>query len=344
MLQHYIRCRAADDGSHVLCINLRTGVVWCYLCDNEVVENSHNPQLEQNLGLLREPLFESKENGHAEPKAKARPPGGTAITFSGALVTSIAGLGVCGITNLGNTCYLNAAVQCMNHCQPLTSYFQLYFRPFLARRTTTRSHPLSRTFAALVGELWSGKQYVLWRYYSSQKCSAAIRPVEFVREIKRINPLFRGYAQQVSFWIHSIVPNDLKDSQEFLRCTLDRLHEELKEDGPTNGTKSQAVSPISLLYEGTLLSRVKCLRCGKVLEDARSILTCLQVSSTNDPFYDLSLSIPDDAMLSRLAKEGIGSSSSPLPPTRSSLFSRVGSWLMYCDGSSFDSCGLMLAW
>lgn len=32
-------------------------------------------------------------------------------------------IGINGIANLGNTCYLNAAVQCLLRIQPLTDYF-----------------------------------------------------------------------------------------------------------------------------------------------------------------------------------------------------------------------------
>ena len=33
------------------------------------------------------------------------------------------GKGLCGLQNLGNTCYLNTAVHCLSHSLPLTWYF-----------------------------------------------------------------------------------------------------------------------------------------------------------------------------------------------------------------------------
>lgn len=103
--------------------------------------------------------------------------------------------------------------------------------------------------------------------------SSSISPTQLVKEMGDLNPLFRGFGQQVFFKdkdFHNLnIPfqKKKKDSQEFLRCLLDRLHEELKIGTklPTSSTKkSTSSSIISETFEGTLLSKVKCLECNKV--------------------------------------------------------------------------------
>jgi ubiquitin carboxyl-terminal hydrolase 20/33 len=53
--------------------------------------------------------------------------------------------------------------------------------------------------------------HALW---SKNDTNTTIAPCDLVQAVKLVNPMFRGYLQQ--------------DSQEFLLCLLDQLHEELK--------------------------------------------------------------------------------------------------------------------
>ncbi|KAG0254823.1 Ubiquitin carboxyl-terminal hydrolase 33 [Actinomortierella ambigua] len=112
--------------------------------------------------------------------------------------------GLIGLKNLGNTCYMNAALQALSNTPALTHYFQQCdaFIPEARRIEYARRNNqlLVDSYFRFVEAMWSGK-------------SAIYSPSHLVADVKRVNETFQGYGQQ--------------DSQEFLRCLLDKLHDEL---------------------------------------------------------------------------------------------------------------------
>ncbi|CAF1137639.1 unnamed protein product, partial [Didymodactylos carnosus] len=114
--------------------------------------------------------------------------------------------GVLGLFNLGNTCYMNAALQALSNCIPLTSYFLDCSNFIQYQHLKTTSSKLSKYYLKFCREMWSRK--VINDRYS------AINPSSISAEIRYVNPSFRSYTQQ--------------DAQEFLRCFMDQLHEEMR--------------------------------------------------------------------------------------------------------------------
>lgn len=104
--------------------------------------------------------------------------------------------GLVGLQNLGNTCYMNGALQALSNCQQLTR-FVLDCPGFIQK------NGLSRSYQELINEMWS-----------STKTPPFAVPTSIIKHIKSIYPAFRGCTQQ--------------DTQEFLRCFLEQLHDELK--------------------------------------------------------------------------------------------------------------------
>ncbi|XP_051954700.1 ubiquitin carboxyl-terminal hydrolase 20-like [Xyrauchen texanus] len=183
----------AQAKKHNLTVNLTTFRVWCYVCEREVFLEATPitpvslaqfcKRLEQTPchPLKAVPIAVAEEEGSESEEDDLKPRGLT------------------GMKNIGNSCYMNAALQALSNCPPLTQFF--LDCSGLVR--TDKKPALCKSYQKLISELWHKKRpsYVI--------------PTSLFHGIKLVNPMFRGYAQQ--------------DTQEFLRCLMDQLHEELKE-------------------------------------------------------------------------------------------------------------------
>ncbi|XP_013921963.1 PREDICTED: ubiquitin carboxyl-terminal hydrolase 20 [Thamnophis sirtalis] len=201
---HYVGCGEsfadhstlhAQAKKHNLTVNLTTFRVWCYACEKEVF-------LDQNLASHpTNPPSKFMEQEAPPPvhPLKAVP---IAVADEGESESEDDDLkprGLTGMKNLGNSCYMNAALQALSNCPPLTQFFLECGG--LVR--TDKKPALCKSYQKLISEVWHRKR------------PSYVVPNSLSHSIKLINPMFRGYAQQ--------------DTQEFLRCLMDQLHEELKE-------------------------------------------------------------------------------------------------------------------
>ncbi|EMP37715.1 Ubiquitin carboxyl-terminal hydrolase 32 [Chelonia mydas] len=110
--------------------------------------------------------------------------------------------GATGLSNLGNTCFMNSSIQCVSNTQPLTRYFISGKHLYELNRTNPigmKGH-MAKCYGDLVQELWSGTQ-------------KNIAPLKLRWTIAKYAPRFNGFQQQ--------------DSQELLAFLLDGLHEDL---------------------------------------------------------------------------------------------------------------------
>ncbi|XP_058890948.1 ubiquitin carboxyl-terminal hydrolase 33-like isoform X5 [Acipenser ruthenus] len=192
----------SQDTRHNLTVNLTTLRVWCYACGKEVF-------LERKLGP-RSPASSTKPHTLIQNHVQdTKVPGSPALKLPQAAVfddldtemeeDEFRTRGLTGLKNIGNTCYMNAALQALSNCPPLTQFF--VDCGGLVR--TDKKPALCKSYQKLVSDIWHKNRpgYVV--------------PTNLFQGIKAVNPMFRGYSQQ--------------DSQEFLRCLMDQLHEELKE-------------------------------------------------------------------------------------------------------------------
>ncbi len=119
--------------------------------------------------------------------------------------------GVCGLKNLGNTCFMNSALQCLSNI-PILSEFSLKYNEYSKSQNNKRESKLLFDFyCELVEKLWSAK-------YSK------VSPKPLRLEVSKIFQQFIAHQQN--------------DCSEFLTLILDRFHEELKQmnEGLSNET------------------------------------------------------------------------------------------------------------
>ncbi|KFX89047.1 hypothetical protein O988_08786 [Pseudogymnoascus sp. VKM F-3808] len=191
-------------------------------------------------------------------------------------------LGTVGLANLGNTCYMNSALQCIRSVEELTKYFLADE----AEKELNTENPLGKgghialVYNALLRELYK------------EPPPSSITPRQFKNTFGRYFGSFSGYGQQ--------------DSQEFLGILLDALQEDLNRvkkkpyiekpdstdemvDNPDalkkmakevwDITKRRDDSVIGDLFTGMYKSTLVCPDCAKV-------------SITFDPFSTVTMQLP----------------------------------------------------
>ncbi|XP_069679100.1 ubiquitin carboxyl-terminal hydrolase 8 isoform X2 [Periplaneta americana] len=187
-----------------------------------------------------------------------------------AVYGNMGGRGLTGLKNLGNSCYMNSIIQCINHTTPLAFYFcEGVYREDVNHNNSTRGE-VAEEVAAVVRALWCG-----------QYRSIACRDLKIV--VGQHRKQFQGYEQQ--------------DSHEFFTILMDWLHEDLSKqtrNSPLKEASNENMSPadrawekfqrsneslIRTLFYGQQKSSVRCCKCG-------------EESVTFEAFSDLSLPIP----------------------------------------------------
>jgi ubiquitin carboxyl-terminal hydrolase 4/11 len=111
--------------------------------------------------------------------------------------------GIVGLTNLGNTCYMNSALQCVRSVEELTTYFlsNRWKEELNTDNPLGHSGNIAKAYAGLINQIYSDSQ------------TSSFAPRNFKQTLSRYGTQFSGYGQQ--------------DSQEFMSFLVDGLHEDL---------------------------------------------------------------------------------------------------------------------
>ena len=190
--------------------------------------------------------------------------------------------GIIGLTNLGNTCYMNSALQCVSRIEELA----IYFLASKYKSEINSDNPLGYNgrMAKAFGDFLTGLY--------QERTTGAFTPRQFKGALAQSQPMFSGYGQQ--------------DSQEFLSFLVDALHEDLNriikkpymENPDSDDTKVQDAAYVRELgetYRNNHRARNDSIAMdlfNGFYKNTMVCPSCDKISVTFDPYSLLTLQLP----------------------------------------------------
>lgn len=244
----------------------RFGLFSCFCRGSGDMSESETPR--QSAAKIKSSVVE------ITPEAKSNSLMSSATSSTSTTLSGSYSIITTGLQNLGNTCFMNSAIQCLAHCEDLTRFFlcEDYTRKINRNNPLGTKGKLAIAYADILKLMKSGRE-------------KSIAPWSLKKTIASVASQFEGYQQH--------------DSHEFLSYLISGLHEDLNQihKKPYDGsdikfTNDQEVADeswrrhhsrnksviVDLMY-GQYKSTLKCPKCSKI-------------SYAFDPYNCLSLPIP----------------------------------------------------
>lgn len=224
----------SEEKKHHIAIDVSYGTVYCFVCgdyvyDSELEEiaKAQCQRASLSLGLKQrffpwQPSEEELILLRCNPKRRR--------------VTEASHIGLRGLINLGNTCFMNCILQSLAHTPILRDYFMA--DKHACQKTDESQQCLVCEMARLYQEFYSGSR-------------TPFIPYKLLHLVWTNARHLAGYEQQ--------------DAHEFLIAALDVLHRHCKEMNGVSGSNPHHCNCIiDRIFTGGLQSDVTCKRCNNV--------------------------------------------------------------------------------
>lgn len=190
--------------------------------------------------------------------------------------------GTVGLTNLGNTCYMNSGLQCLRSIEELAIYFLSgkYKEEINSGNPLGHNGVMAKQFANLLSQIYG------------DSTGNSVTPQAFKKAVGNSQPMFSGYGQQ--------------DSQEFISFLVDALHEDLNRivkkpynENPDSDDKTihdpQAIIKLGEVYRANHRARNDSIAMdlfSGFYKNTMECPVCDKVSITFDPYSLLTVQLP----------------------------------------------------